>query len=156
MKCKQCGKEKEEKLFATFRSRSGELRRRSVCWECRGEYAEENRERLTKWRKEYNKTNRSKKAERDALRRAEGKAYVDQIKTSNSCADCGGKFHPVAMDFDHGSSPKNRSVAQLVSGAYKLDLIKAEIAKCELVCANCHRVRTWTRGEHLAPTANRP
>jgi hypothetical protein len=51
------------------------------------------------------------------------------------------------MDFDHlPGTGKRRSIAHLLH--YKsLDEVKAEIAKCELVCANCHRIRTFvTRG----------
>lgn len=149
MECKQCGKNKPERSFATFKTRKGETRRRGVCWTCRGEYATKNFKRLQQYRKTYNKANRPKKALRDSFRRAEAKAYVDKIKAQTPCADCRQRFHPVAMDFDHGDSPKTRGVAVMVGSGYRLDLIKSEIAKCEIVCANCHRVRTWTRNEHV-------
>ena len=155
MECNDCHQEKDEIQFATFKSRSGETRRRGICKVCRGKYALENRERLTKWRQDYNAKNRSKKSLSDAKNRKRAQDYVNAVKSAGVCADCKKSFHPVAMDFDHGNNPKTRSVASMVSGAYRLRLIQEEIAKCELVCACCHRVRTWTRGEHNAPTANR-
>jgi hypothetical protein len=59
------------------------------------------------------------------------------------CMDCGGRFHPAAMDFDHVRDDKNRDVAKIID--YSPEIVAAEIAKCDLVCANCHRVRTFNR-----------
>jgi len=61
------------------------------------------------------------------------------------CQDCGGKFHPEAMEFDHrDGETKSFSISyhgRRVGG----EALLAEIAKCDLVCANCHRVRTARR-----------
>lgn len=59
------------------------------------------------------------------------------------CADCGCRFPPEAMDFDHVCGTKCGTVAQMRSCSW--DKVLQEIAKCELVCANCHRVRTQKR-----------
>lgn len=60
------------------------------------------------------------------------------------CTDCGIKYHHAAMDFDH---LPQFTKAFNISDAYTLSEceILEEIAKCELVCANCHRIRTFTR-----------
>lgn len=61
------------------------------------------------------------------------------------CVDCGGTFPPVCMDFDH-LAPKTKtfSIARWAHWTkWSEDDLKAEVAKCELVCANCHRIRTW-------------
>jgi hypothetical protein len=58
------------------------------------------------------------------------------------CADCGGRFHPCAMDFDHINGTKEYNVGRMVGQASEARLL-AEIAKCEVVCANCHRVRSF-------------
>jgi len=58
------------------------------------------------------------------------------------CADCGGTFSSVCMDFDH-QGDKTAAIAKMVSDGRSLDMIEAEIAKCEIVCSNCHRIRTW-------------
>lgn len=59
------------------------------------------------------------------------------------CADCGGMFPPYVMDFDHRDpAAKSFSVAaDKVLLKNRLEL-EAEIAKCDIVCANCHRIRT--------------
>jgi len=87
---------------------------------------------------------------RSSKRRAfeKRKEAVDALK-NNPCVDCGGRFHPCAMDFDHlDGTTKRATVSELVSKAKPLEVILAEVAKCELVCSNCHRVRTFTRAQH--------
>lgn len=60
------------------------------------------------------------------------------------CTDCGGRFPPECMDFDHrDSSTKRLTGVQLYS--VDSEKVMAEIAKCDLVCANCHRIRTRRR-----------
>lgn len=74
-------------------------------------------------------------------------AWMREVKGSRPCADCGGFFHPAAMTFDHlPGSTKRSDVSNLLYGGYRQVLLD-EIAKCELVCANCHAVRTFNRGQ---------
>jgi len=65
-------------------------------------------------------------------------AWLRPLKTQ-PCRDCGGVFPPEAMDFDHVRGVKNVGIAQMWS--WGRDKVLAEVAKCDLVCANCHRVR---------------
>ena len=59
------------------------------------------------------------------------------------CADCGGVFPPHVMDFDHRDpAQKSFSLAAGKSLLKNHELLVAEVAKCEIVCANCHRIRT--------------
>lgn len=71
-----------------------------------------------------------------------GSHFIDSLK-QGSCVDCGGKFPPVAMDFDHVRGVKRANIAGMKN--HGLAAIQEEVAKCDLVCANCHRVRTETR-----------
>lgn len=66
------------------------------------------------------------------------------------CMDCGGSFPSYVMDFDHRDpTEKVANIARLiVGGSWKR--IQDEIAKCDLVCANCHRIRTHGRRQHDA------
>lgn len=61
------------------------------------------------------------------------------------CEDCGGSFHPACMQFDHvpGRGDKFKDVSKMTN--YKLDRVYEEVAKCDLVCANCHALRTYYR-----------
>jgi hypothetical protein len=83
-----------------------------------------------------------------AGRRARQKAllaYIQAIKVERGCADCGYNANPVALDFDHlPEFRKEARIAVMAAGNSKAK-IDAEIAKCEVVCANCHRIRTHRR-----------
>lgn len=60
------------------------------------------------------------------------------------CVDCGFNGHPDALEFDHKPGFKKiHNVAHLAMRSWGVTL--EEIAKCDLVCANCHRIRTATR-----------
>ena len=71
--------------------------------------------------------------------------WLNSIKKSmGGCVDCGFDGHPAALDFDHlPGSEKLFNIGQQKFRSQKQ--LKEEIAKCELVCANCHRIRTVTR-----------
>jgi len=63
------------------------------------------------------------------------------------CAACGCSYPHYVMDFDHRPGEvKCFNLADVV-GQTRLSLarLKAEIAKCDVVCANCHRIRTHER-----------
>lgn len=62
------------------------------------------------------------------------------IKDSTPCADCNIQYPYYVMDFDHRENKSfNISVG---ANLYGLEKILAEVAKCDVVCANCHRERT--------------
>ncbi len=88
---------------------------------------------------------------RTAKRWAEGeplRRFVNDYK-SRPCADCNQVFHPVAMDFDHVRGEKSGNIATMVGGMKPFIKIWAEIEKCVVVCANCHRVRSFVKGEAI-------
>jgi hypothetical protein len=73
-------------------------------------------------------------------------AWYRALKDGRVCADCGGTFHHAAMQWDHlPGRPKRRDVSNLVLRGFRRETILDEISKCELVCANCHAVRTFSR-----------
>lgn len=86
--------------------------------------------------RESNQSRAFRKA-REKLRK-----IVRELK-SQPCTDCGKKFPPEAMDFDHvpGRGGKLGSVGSRKSAR----AILIEAAKCDVVCAICHRVRTEKR-----------
>ena len=86
----------------------------------------------------YDKKNRKRERLRQMLRSAK----------EVPCTDCGVRYPYYVMDFDHVDGEKVMLVSQLVNRG-SVSKLMAEIAKCEVVCANCHRIRTWNR---LQPT----
>lgn len=60
------------------------------------------------------------------------------------CADCLHYWHPLVMSFDHvDRKGKFKNPSSLRT--YDPEVFNAELAKCEVVCLNCHSVREWLR-----------
>lgn len=65
---------------------------------------------------------------------------IKRIKEETPCTDCGNYFPYFVMDFDHQRNKKFTISNSIYSKSWSE--IEKEIEKCELVCANCHRIRT--------------
>ena len=63
---------------------------------------------------------------------------------ARACADCGYAEAAEALDFDHVRGEKYANVNKL-AGSAGWERIMEEVDKCEVVCANCHRIRTRQR-----------
>lgn len=75
--------------------------------------------------------------------RADINKFIREAKTK-PCTDCKGVFPPICMDFDHlPEHDKKFNISQ--SNSYDEADIRSEIEKCEVVCSNCHRIRTADR-----------
>ena len=70
--------------------------------------------------------------------------YIRDLKEKSPCMDCGIKYPYYVMDFDHVRGKKHKNVMELIPTLSKKK-INEEIAKCEIVCSNCHRIRTHMR-----------
>jgi hypothetical protein len=121
-------------------------------------WRENNRDRVRATRNAWQAANR----ERISAKRRERYASVsvERRKTANNrhderkrqlveilggkCLDCGCVPHLAAFEFDHVNGDKVKNVSLMLS-TYSWEDILAEALKCELVCANCHRVRTARR-----------
>lgn len=105
-------------------------------------YYVKNRERILK----MNRSRREGINTADRLRRKDTNQLVKEIKENSPCTDCGKTYNWYVMDFDHlDSSTKVMNIARMVSSGYSWEAIETEISKCEIVCSNCHRERTYKR-----------
>lgn len=57
------------------------------------------------------------------------------------CVDCGVKYPPRVMDFDHVYYEKDFNVGKFQETDKSIRELYYEIAKCQIRCANCHRAR---------------
>jgi hypothetical protein len=80
-----------------------------------------------------------------ALMAAATKPFVAAIKVGRGCADCGYREHSGSLEFDHTADDKLANISTLVNQGFSTWVILREIAKCDAVCANCHRRRTRER-----------
>lgn len=100
-------------------------------------------------RRQYDRTcvvcDQERSLRRSSERQVHHRAELDRIKVSRGCADCGYNAHAAALDFDHLPGSQKRIGVARMHAWFRWDDVLEEIEKCEVVCANCHRVRTAHR-----------
>jgi len=74
------------------------------------------------------------------------KEYRDEYFSTHPCIDCG-ESDPIVLTFDHVRGEKRDNVSEMIGCGLGLETIKAEIEKCDVVCYNCHAIRTHERQE---------
>ena len=73
------------------------------------------------------------------------KTYYQSIWSNAKCVDCG-ENRIVTLEFDHRDPASKRfNISSWRLSTISLQDLKDEIDKCDVVCANCHRVRTAER-----------
>ena len=85
------------------------------------------------------------KSERVQRDRDKKTAWLRELKASTSCADCGGRFLGHVMQFDHVRGEKSFMLSSVTKTNISWCRIKEEVDKCDIVCANCHAMRTYNR-----------
>jgi transposase len=91
------------------------------------------------------KGQREKTHVRTSRSRTTAKRKLWKYKETMGCTDCKEMYPHYMLDFDHlPEFEKVDSPAQLIH-RYSWKRALEEIAKCEVVCANCHKIRTWQR-----------
>ena len=73
-------------------------------------------------------------------------ALLLEFLAHHPCTDCG-ETDPIVLEFDH-LADKSFSISRGVRDR-NWESVLREMAKCDVVCANCHRRRTARRGGHL-------
>lgn len=87
---------------------------------------------------------KAKTIDRQRSRRTKRRIHIQEIKASATCMDCGEDYLYYVLEFDH--RPDEIKLFNIsMYGQYTLEDVKKEIAKCDIVCANCHKIRTWQR-----------
>ena len=143
---KICFSCKESKETSEFRSR-GKGRLQSKCKDCHKEY-----DKI--WHQKNKERRNSLKLKAQKIRAERIKSFVRSIKDI-PCKDCQNSFPFYVMQYDHISNNKVGNIANMVARAFSMQTILDEIAKCELVCANCHAIRTWNRRLNVGESPNK-
>lgn len=132
-RCGRCGEEKPREAFASRRKKRGQFD--NMCRPCRSAYG-----------KEHYAANRQRYVDQARIQKRrlalERTRYLLEFFVTHPCMDCGEK-DPVVLEFDH-LRDKLFDICQALP--YRnWQSIMDEMAKCEVVCANCHRRRTARR-----------
>jgi hypothetical protein len=75
-------------------------------------------------------------------RKLERRVFVAKKKISEGCQECGYQKRASALDYHHTGKEKGMSVAERVTRCHSKKKILEEIERCEVLCANCHRIET--------------
>lgn len=132
--CKTCKEEKEDSDYRTTFTGHVKLH----CRACEKKY---NRNKYLKDREKRI----SRQLVTNAKRKADYQEYMTSYYLDNPCADCGTTDFRV-FENDHVHGAKRWDIAAMVTCSR--ESLISELAKTEVVCANCHRIRTMTRGDH--------
>lgn len=92
----------------------------------------------------YYSAHRELELSRVKARQREAVEFLRELRRV-PCADCHGAFPPYVMDFDHRDADRKEFWILQRAGSVSRDRLLAELAKCDVVCANCHRARTNAR-----------
>ncbi len=124
--CRSCGEYKGESSFNPASWASGVTK--GLCLICLGAYN----------RRKYERSAGAVKARRESRQET-----VHKIKASLGCRECG-ENHPACLNFHHRNrDEKEYGIGVLTAGGYPMDVLLAEIAKCDVLCSNCHRKHHW-------------
>lgn len=126
MDTKVCATCKIEKPITEFNKAYNPTGYNYSCKECVRKYSREH----------YNKNKRSY-IEKNNRYLSKVKAFIEEFKNNSSCEICG-ESRPWCLDFHHRDSREK----EFNIGAFKgkgIEKVKEEIAKCSVLCANCHR-----------------
>lgn len=127
--CSSCEEYKPLDQFNTHRGMPDKLS--SWCKECQAKYAA-----------------REARSPSGKARLAKQKRSIRQFINSLKdipCMDCNQKYPPYAMDFDHRPGTRKQFNISTGGPGVSRTILLAEIAKCDIVCSNCHRIRTHNR-----------
>lgn len=129
--CPECDSTKDKSEFSKDKSKADGLRR--VCKDC-------DRKRL----KIHYRANKNDYYSSTEQNRKKRKSIINSLKEADPCLDCYEYFPYFVMEFDH-LMKKDFSISVGIT-RYSMDAVLKEISKCDLVCTNCHRDRTFGRG----------
>lgn len=135
MKCRTCKLELDPSKFSV---RNDTKSLTTACQSCE-----------KKRKRKYYDLNKSICIERANVKKKETRHLMkDLIKRTKDvpCQDCGVKYPSYVMDFDH-IHDKIKMINDFVRNAACNQLVE-ELKKCEVVCANCHRQRTYDRNQY--------
>jgi len=103
-----------------------------------------NKEKQKLYSKSFYLKNKESRKLLNKIQRDKIRNFVNNFKNNNPCSDCNLFYPYYVMDFDH-LGDKEFQISDAIQHSYSIKKIKEEMDKCDLVCSNCHRKRTYER-----------
>ena len=130
--CPSCGEERDAERDFSWKYKDRGIRHTS-CKFCQSQV-----------NKQYYKDNKQTFLDRARTREVmvieDSQRRTADYLSCHPCVDCGCTDIRV-LEFDHVRGNKSNNIARMVGQGFSWSTIEAEIAKCEVRCANCHRIR---------------
>jgi hypothetical protein len=96
-----------------------------------------NKKQQSEAQQQHYRDNREKYRHSQLKHYYRNKRYADELKSQSCCKQCG-ESHLACLEFHHRNpDEKDREITKAVSD-FGFERLKREIAKCDIVCANCH------------------
>ena len=93
---------------------------------------------------QHYQANKARYRECDHRRKTKVRKWYLEFKQNLKCVRCG-ESHPGCLEFHHQDpSKKEVTISKAISNRWSPDRIMKEVAKCEVLCSNCHRKLHWT------------
>jgi len=83
-------------------------------------------------------------------KRQRARKLVIELKTNKPCLDCKETFPHYMMDFDHRPGVIKLGNIETIARTGDIQAVLNEVTKCDLICSNCHRHRTYMRSAGVA------
>lgn len=125
-KCNSCQKDKEDSDFNKCASKPGGLSNK--CKECNKNYL-----------KNHYDNNKRYYLDKNNRRKLNIRKYI--LSKKIECVKCG-ESHAACLDFHHKEN-KTINISEIFLWMWSVKRIDSELAKCEILCANCHRKLHW-------------
>ena len=128
-RCSRCEQTKPIDQFNWKNKSKG--RRQTTCRICQSAYT-----------KEHYRKNKQPYKDRALAQKATALEWKREYIAARECADCGTQDHRV-LEFDHVTGEKDGNISRMAHSGYSVPTLEAEAAKCEIRCANCHKIRPY-------------
>src|SRR5262252_1068828 len=110
-----------------------------------------NRQKQLEYQRAWYARNKQKQLAWNRDRKEKMKLWWQELKSSLHCARCP-ENHPAALDFHHqNQSQKDRDLGNCVGRGWSKERILDEVAKCTVLCSNCHRKLHWEEDQAPPP-----
>jgi hypothetical protein len=108
-------------------------------WKDKSKYkSEAYREYMRDYQRSWHQRNRAQRLAKVYERKERIWEFYNQLKATLECARCG-ENHPATLQFHHRDpQKKDFNLSEAVNDGYSIERIKREVAKCAVLCANCH------------------
>jgi hypothetical protein len=108
-------------------------------WKDKSKYkSEAYREYMRNYQRSWHQRHKAKRLTKIYERRERLWEFYNQLKENLECTQCG-ESHPATLQFHHlDPQKKDFNLSESIRQGYSAERIKREIAKCTVLCANCH------------------